>query len=377
MLPLRTVRRNVRGRDMVVILSLTVTLAGLAGSGVLAASRVSGGGPDCSRHPHNPRCARASTTGTTETTAAGTTTSSAGTTTSTTTIASSSSSCARSYTADSPWNTPIGANPKTIDSTLTDILGSDTLSSQPLEYAYPVYEVGVDTPQVRIYVRNVFSDVRDGGATLQKLRGGAYVTVRVPDGARGSSGTDSSMIVLDPATGDEWGFWQAAKDADGNWSSTNGYHYNTRWSGVPPSGFGSRGAGVTYLAGLIRPCEIAQGAIDHALAFGYDYPRDSFVYPATKSDGKSTSGLDLPEGARLQLDPSLTSETIASWGCTGACLTIARAMQTYGMYVVDNSGRDKVYAEDDVTADWGGIVARNTVSSIPERYLRRVSSPLP
>ena len=371
--PLDAPRRNVSRRQAATILALLVICAGSPAGGVLAANQVAAGGPDCGRHPNNPRCASSTTTGTTT----ATTTSSTTTTSPTKTTTSSGDSCASPYTTDSPWNTAIGANPTILASGLTDVLGSDTLSSQPLEYAYPVYEVGADTPQVRIYVQNLFSDVGGGGASLQRFRGGTYVTIRLPDGARGSNGTDGSMIVLDPATGDEWGFWQVSRDADGNLSSTNGYHYNTRWSGVPPSGFGSRGAGVTYLAGLIRPCEIARGAIEHALAFGYDYPRDSFIYPATKSDGKSTSALDLPEGSRIQLDPSLTREAIASWGCTAACLTIARAMQTYGMYVVDNSGRDKVYAEDDVTADWNGAVARNTVSCIPERYFRRIFSPLP
>ncbi len=66
--------------------------------------------------------------------------------------------------------------------------------------------------------------------------------------------------------------------------ASNGYHYNTAWSGVPPRGFSSRGAGVPYLAGLVRKCEIEQGHIDHALAFVYPRTTARFVFPATKSD---------------------------------------------------------------------------------------------
>src|SRR5207248_5766252 len=134
------------------------------------------------------------------------------------------------------------------------------------------------------------------------------------------------LIVVDPASGDEWGFWRIARTDLGGWSAVNGYHYDIRWSGVPPVGFVSRGAGITYLAGLIRPCEIAQQRIDHALAFAYNWPSPEFVYPATKSDGRGQRGVDLPEGARLQLDPTLSADQIRSWGCVNSCLTIAEAL---------------------------------------------------
>ena len=51
-----------------------------------------------------------------------------------------------------------------------------------------------------------------------------------------------------------------------------------------------------YLTGLIRPWEIAQGHIDHAIAFTYNYPTAAYVYPATKSDSRG-SFPDMPEGA--------------------------------------------------------------------------------
>jgi hypothetical protein len=115
----------------------------------------------------------------------------------------------------------------------------------------------------------------------------------------------------------------------------------------------------------MRPCEIEQGFIEHAIAFAYDAPRDAFVSPATKSDGASQSLRNLPEGARLQLDPSITELEIRSWECTGPCFIVARALQEYGMIVVDNSGRSKLYFEFEGTARWNGEVDENTVSPIP------------
>src|SRR5581483_2879127 len=149
-----------------------------------------------------------------------------------------------------------------------------------------------------------------------------------------------------------------------------GYHYNTNWSGVPPKGFGSRGPGMTYLDGLIRPCEIEQGHIDHAIAFAFVSPSGDWVYPATKSDGDEFGDapatvpgvtMRIPEGGRFQLDPSLTDDQLGpltdkhgkpcstknpdgTWKLT-PCLVIAHALQKYGMIVADHAGRAKIYAE--------------------------------
>ena len=80
------------------------------------------------------------------------------------------------------------------------------------------------------------------------------------------------------------GFSKATPNSDGTWSAGNGYHYNTQWSGVPPTHFASRGAGVPYLTGLIRPCEIAQGQINHA-TFGNVVGDDAVYKTMTWNDG--------------------------------------------------------------------------------------------
>jgi hypothetical protein len=277
--------------------------------------------------------------------------------------------CARPYADSSPWNVPIGPNPNydSRSSTYVANLG-ERLSSDPTQYTYPVYEVSPDTPRERVTLSGLFSNVTGGGRRLDR-QSDAKIMLPIPSGARASSGSDSSIVIVDRRTGDEWGIWRLKRGSSG-WSGTNGYHYNTRWSAVPPTGFGSRGSGVPYLAGLVRPCEIARGRIDHALAFAYDFPTAQIVYPATKSDGKGSVGADVPEGARLQLNPALSARRIRSWGCRGACLTIARALQRYGMYVIDNSGRPKLMMEDDGTARWGGTVASKTVEPIPVSAFR-------
>jgi hypothetical protein len=44
---------------------------------------------------------------------------------------------------------------------------------------------------------------------------------------------------------------------------------------------------------------------------------------------------------------------------------MARALQTYGMYLVDNAGHPKVMLEARSTAGWGADIDDRTVSPIP------------
>jgi hypothetical protein len=280
--------------------------------------------------------------------------------------------CRRPYTNDSPWNRVIPSSPTYLDRNL-GIKGE--LSSNPRQYTYPVYYVTRDTPRRTVTIRGWFSNVVDGGKRLLNQRAGSTM-LPIPDGAEAAAGSDAQIIMVDPATGDEWGASELERAGDG-FEAWNAYHYSTRWSGVPPSDdagqpFWLRGAGVPYLAGLVRPCEIRRGRIDHALAFAYDAPSSDHVYPATKSDGGGPQDA-LPQGSRLQLDPTLTQEDLAKLGCAGPCFTIARALQRYGMYVIDNSGRPKVMLEYDGTARWNGLVDARTVRPIPLSEFRVVA----
>ncbi len=284
--------------------------------------------------------------------------------------------CHRPYSDSSPWNTPIAPNPRYHSESARMIQALEgEFGSNPDAYTYPVYEASSQTSVARMEVLRLYSDVVEGG-TKVSVRRGASVSVTIPEGARPSRGTDSQMIIINSATGDEWGFWQARQSGPGKWQAVNGYHYNMRWSGVPPTGFASRGAKVPYLAGLIRPCEIARGAIEHAIAFAYNSPCTPgncasqgfpfFVYPATGSDGKGTSPGDFPEGARLQLNPNASPEEIRNWcGEDQTCRIIVKALQQFGMITIDHSGHPKIYAEDNLTANWGGALTARTVSKIP------------
>jgi len=162
----------------------------------------------------------------------------------------------------------------------------------------------------------------------------------------------------------------SSNNSAGEYSATNGYRYHTSagYHGRFADGLAGRGAGTPYFAGLVRPWEIAQGHIDHALAFAYHAPSPEFVYPASKSDGGSFGGLesvDLPEGTRLRLNPDLTTDDLETLGLSPEAIVVAKALQKYGMYTIDNSGSSKIYLEDRRTAAWPSSITRNLVADLP------------
>jgi hypothetical protein len=263
------------------------------------------------------------------------------------------------------------------------------ITSDPRQYTYPVYVVNASTPMGKVKLSGLYSNVTgtaNDDTTLTRVSA-PVVDVPLRPEFSPAAGSDGQAIIVNPITGDEWGFWRLTKDSTGVWTATNGYHYNVYWDGHPPrtssnQSFGSRGAGVTYFSGLIRPYEIANARIDHALAFAFggdsailsQWPSTSWVYPASKSDGKSTDPISLPEGARLQLDPTMSDMELRARGCSQAAITMAHAMQEYGMYVIDQSGSDKIMLEYSGTADWTALgVGRSTASCIPLDRFRRVN----
>jgi hypothetical protein len=285
--------------------------------------------------------------------------------------------CARPYADGSPWNRPVGH-------VRGRLAGLDKpLTSDPSQYTFPVYEVTNRTPLRSVRFNGWYSRVVAGGTRLTNVRGGNAQVARVPIPAHAmaAAGSDGQIIVVNRDTGEEWDMSNVTRAGDGTYDVSNVGRYVTRWSAVPPlddnqKPYFLRGAKIPYLAGLVRPCEIARGRINHALAFAYPGTTPNWVYPATHSDGKTPVGAGLPMGTRLQLDPSVGVQTIKDeWGCTGSCLTIARALQRYGMYLIDTSGRSKLMMEYNRTANWKGVVTESTASAIPVEHLRIVPPP--
>jgi hypothetical protein len=173
---------------------------------------------------------------------------------------------------------------------------------------------------------------------------GAFGPFRIPITAKPATADDGHIAVVDPVANREWSFWQA-KNAGGSWSASAGSAVSMAGDGVAPRGTaGSNAANFPLLGGLIRPEEILQGRIDHALVFGMSgIGAGAPACPASHNAGSSTDPGALREGQKLQLDPSLDVESLA---LTPWQKTIARALQKYGMYLRDGSGSLTIYGEN-------------------------------
>jgi hypothetical protein len=290
----------------------------------------------------------------------------------------------RPYSDTSPWNTPIISAPKydPHSDEMVATLGLDAdgrISADTGRYSYTVYYVDETTPRWDIpctrYKCTIFSQ---GEVRKTNMLTG----VPLPPDARPSSGTDMQMIVINKQTYDEYNLWGVQRTADG-WTTRNGSIYNVRLDAIPTN-FGSRGAGVPYLAGLVRQWEIEQGHIDHAISFSYPYPAENHcVFPASKTDGNSSLPYAIPEGARLQLDPSLTEADFDRMGLNRTGKIIARALQQYGMILVNFGGHPKINVENladnpFATVQWSDPqydMTNKTIADIPYMSFRVLALP--
>jgi hypothetical protein len=227
---------------------------------------------------------------------------------------------------------------------------SARLAAQPgvlalFRHALPVYDADATTPE---RAATVLRRPERSGLNGQG--------VRIPEGAQPNSGSNRSLVVLDWTTRRAWELYRFDWDGAGFRIDSGGsIPFDGDGVAVPPTGY----AGGSYLAGLVRVREIAQGHIPHALAFGTRFARKGvWRHPAQQTDGKLTGAETIPVGARIQLDPALDLDTIP--GLTAGERIIAEALQTYGAYCVGASGEPFLFfcelAPDAVDAAATGAV---------------------
>lgn len=153
-----------------------------------------------------------------------------------------------------------------------------------------------------------------------------------------ATGGDKHLAVADPTTDAVYSLWIAQKSGN-SWRAGWGGYAKLSGNGRESVG-GSTGSGISRFACVIREDEIDAGVIPHALFFSTNIARKSeYRFPATKTDGSNMSGVanngTIPEGARVQLDPTLDPD---DYNLNKAERAIFVAMQKYGAYCGDNGG---------------------------------------
>ncbi len=296
-----------------------------------------------------------------------------------------SNRCERPYADSSIWNTPIDWSVARIHPDSDKMMkafwkGSSWIGSDPYQYAPNIYYVDNATPPVPVQLRkNRFRDALDD-QVVRYGEPGAAVWMPLPAHAQPAPGTDGQLVAINTETGEEWGIFRGSIDLFGRWAADGVYRYHIRNSGIPPQGFAHRGAGIGSLAGIVRPCEVERGYIDHAVTLAYDYPCKpevceandwpAVIPPFTRTDGLGRSKYDIPEGARLVIRPEIPMGAILQ-ACSGmkGCVVWALAMQKYGGFIVDDSGHPKTYPEGDATAHWDpAIWSKDMLRNIPPEW---------
>jgi hypothetical protein len=200
------------------------------------------------------------------------------------------------------------------------------------EYGTPVWEASSSDPN-----NNITCTEQWGTCQLMQQ------PIPIPTTAGTAAGSDGSMVVIDTSTKTGYDFWRASRTSTTSWTTAWGTRFEMEGTGT---GGGATGAGVPLLAGLPRLYEMTQGHIDHALAFISDNTcASTYRYPASKTDGKSGQSNCIPEGTRIQLDPSINVDAIP--GITPGEKIVAHALQTYGAYCKDTGGSKLAFGFED------------------------------
>jgi hypothetical protein len=304
-------------------------------------------------------------TSTTQTTAAPTTTRASTTTTKSTTTTTSPpttggastsggqayGTAERPFAASSAWNRPIPASAPLASNSpgmirrLTSGGHYNVTNGTWGRFGAPVFYADASTPRYT------------WGAHCGPISG---KRVPIPVGSSEAQGPganhDHKYIVIDTSAKlvyDIWGADVAGRDCV-KWGY-QGYgvieSLTTARDGAP--GINAEkaptGAATSSLAGLLRAFDAthldADGTYGHALQGASMYSaKGRWVTPATASDGPDTSPDAIPQGSRLQLNPSFNCGAISVPGIRAYC----RTAQKYGIILMDTTAVHAltIYQED-------------------------------
>lgn len=175
------------------------------------------------------------------------------------------------------------------------------------------------------------------------------VSLRVPAGAHNQATTDLMIVIHDTTTSiaHEFYYWRWNNGNPTAWGHAQWNIGGAGHSGPGGARTGTSASGVAGMFGLLRGHEVnaAGYKIQHALQMALDGQgkcgmmlKKQAVWPAVSTDGFCKSGGyctgAIPYGALLALPPSVNVDSL---GLSEPGKRLAKALQDYGVYVVDNS----------------------------------------
>jgi hypothetical protein len=269
------------------------------------------------------------------------------------------------FQAVEPWNMPVttaavSASSATIINWLSSNGGWGNGNEMQIDFSINILCADATTPmQTFTLTQGSCSPDCDSVTTFPVPSGGA---VEGETGYACNGGGDCHLLVVDRATNQLWEMWQAfdppASPPQFNstggafvWDLTKAYPMNLRGDGCTSADAG----GFPIAAMLFTADEVAAGHIDHAIRFILPNARimdgPNYVHPATHTGNLSatTTKPDAPPyGVHLRLHSSFDVTQLPP----GAQI-VAKAMQTYGMFLSDGGNIALTAANDQfTTAKW-------------------------
>jgi hypothetical protein len=216
-------------------------------------------------------------------------------------------------------------------------------------WGQPVYEASPGDPEYHV------DGLPEPLAELERLR--------IPEGARSGSNSDSNMTVYDRGKGYVVALSGAQYDPDRDaWSATgasityldsNGLHVATGESDDSRNRGSHRGNNGATMA--VELDDVAAGVIGHVLkAASGPEVADRYVFPMVGSDG-DYHGSDPavpPQGLRLRIKPSIDLE---EQDLDPEARVIAQALQDYGFYIGDSGGTTALKLQNTRAAGLGQL----------------------
>jgi hypothetical protein len=202
---------------------------------------------------------------------------------------------------------------------------------------------------------------------------GPTVRVHIPRGARPMPTSDAALTVNDRASHQVVGLGGARfHRATQRWTARTVSRYGSTTNGIAQGlRGGTRGnlghRGIPGSVQSVTMREIRRGAINHRLEVYWWETRSrtpaghEAYFPMTGSEAGKVGVV--PEGIviRIRAAVDLTRKHLSP-----AAYTVARALQRYGAVVGDNSGTGNSLKLQ-ANADWSGVLAKDSLRSIPWR----------
>jgi hypothetical protein len=258
------------------------------------------------------------------------------------------------------------------------------------KWTIPVYEADENTEYVHVKRHKLMDHEKEVWITVTDHdyfgHGPEFNPVPIPQDARPDLEDDAHFCVVDWNRMLAWDMWGLKELEDGTWESKTGMCYRLDGDGVFDAcklGYvdkesvhfhgPSRAAGVPTIAGLVRYDEVMVGKIEHKLSCATRFAaKMTHVYPASWTDGFVEGGI--PEGAVIQLDPDLD---LSQFILTKEEIIIAKALQEYGMVIVDIAQGQPIYVEGvwgHPEKSWEGKLSEwdneKGINSIPFKHYR-------